>query len=146
MTWKNWRGDLAKQIATKAGLAALRDVGETVLTTGMNTVPLAPDGGTLRRSGTVTVGALPDGASVYAAAEGGQNMKDAFKLPVGNEKAVYISYSTPYARKVHELPSESNWSEPGTGPKFLENAVNKQKPKAPDYVEKKVREALRRAR
>ena len=25
-----------------------------------------------------------------------------------------------YARRVHELPEDSNWSEPGTGPKYLE--------------------------
>lgn len=26
----------------------------------------------------------------------------------------------PYARRIHELPKQSNWTEPGTGPKYLE--------------------------
>ncbi len=63
--------------------------------------PLAPVlGGSLRRSAYAT---LPERK--------------------GREVVVEVGFdgaSAPYALFVHEMPVETNWSEPGTGPKFLE--------------------------
>ena len=39
---------------------------------------------------------------VYEAAKEGNEMKNAFPEPIGKEKAVYVSYNTPYALVVHE--------------------------------------------
>lgn len=95
-----WRTKEAVRIAEQAGIKALRTGAEAILTEAIDETPI--DTGTLRRSGTVTVGALPDGARVYEAAEAGNEMKDAFPEKIGKEKAVYISFNTPYALVVHE--------------------------------------------
>jgi hypothetical protein len=69
----------------------------------------------------VTVGKLPDGRKVYEAAESGNEMKDAFPGPVGKEKAVYISFNTPYARRQHE---ELDYEHPrGRQGKVFGNAI-----------------------
>jgi hypothetical protein len=41
----------------------------------------------------------------------------------GGEVTIEVGFdgkSAPYALWVHEMPTSTNWSEPGTGPKFLE--------------------------
>ena len=135
-----WRTKLAVKIAEEAGLKALRTGAEAILTEAIDETPI--DTGTLRRSGTVTVGALPDGAQVYEAAESGSDMKDAFPGPVGKEKAVYISFNTPYARRQHE---ELGYNHPlGGKAKYLETPFNANKKKVIKYAERKIKEALRR--
>jgi len=100
MAKDKWRTKEAVKIAEEAGLKALRTGAEAILTEAIDEAPI--DTGTLRRSGTVTVGGLPDGAQVFEAAEAGNEMKDAFPEKIGKEKAVYISFNTPYALVVHE--------------------------------------------
>jgi hypothetical protein len=58
MTKNKWRIKEAVKIAEEAGLKALRTGGEAILTEAIDEAPI--DTGTLRRSGTVTVGKLPD--------------------------------------------------------------------------------------
>ena len=92
----------------------------------------------------MTVGGLPDGAQVYEAAEAGTDMKDAFPGDTGKEKAVYISFNTPYARRQHE---ELGYNHPlGGGPKYLENPFNRNKKKVLQYAEKHVKKALEKAK
>jgi hypothetical protein len=136
-----WRTQEAVKIAEKAGLKALRTGAEAILTEAIDETPI--DTGTLRRSGTVTVGALPDGAQVYEAAESGRDMKDAFPGPEGKEKAVYISFNTPYARRQHE---ELDYEHPRGGKaKYLEDPFNRNKKKVLKYADKQIRKALKDA-
>jgi len=138
---KKWRIKEAVKIAEEAGLKALRTGAEAILTEAIDETPI--DTGTLRRSGTVTVGALPDGAQVYEAAESGRDMKDAFPGPEGKEKAVYISFNTPYARRQHE---ELGYNHPRGGKaKYLEDPFNRNKKKVLQYAEKQVKKALEKA-
>ena len=142
MANNKWRIKEAVKIAEEAGLKALRTGAEAILMEAIDETPI--DTGTLRRSGTVTVGALPDGAQVYEAAESGSDMKDAFPGLEGKEKAVYISFSTPYARRQHE---ELDYNHPRGGKaKYLEDPFNRNKKKVLQYAEKQVKKALEKAK
>jgi len=141
MAKDKWRIKEAVKIAEEAGLKALRTGAEAILTEAIDETPF--ESGTLRRSGTVTVGGLPDGARVYEAAESGSDMKDAFPGPVGTEKAVYISFNTPYARRQHE---ELDYEHPRGGKaKYLEDPFNRNKNKVLKYADKQIRKALKDA-
>jgi hypothetical protein len=142
MAKNKWRIKEATNIATEAALKALRTGAEAILTEAIDETPI--DTGTLRRSGTVTVGSLPDEEQVYEAAESGTEMKDAFPDKIGKEKAVYISFSTPYARRQHE---ELGYNHPlGGGPKYLETPFNRNKKKVLQYAEKQIKKALEKAK
>ncbi len=81
---------------------------------------------------------------MYEAAESGSDMKDAFSDPVGKEKAVYISFSTPYSRRQHE---ELDYEHPRGGKaKYLEDPFNQNKQKVLKYAEKQIKKALHDAR
>lgn len=137
-----WRTKEAVKIAEKVGMKALRTGGESILTEAIDETPV--DTGTLRRSGTVTVGGLPDGARVFEAAEAGNEMKDAFPDPVGKEKAVYISFNTPYARRQHE---ELDYEHPRGGKaKYLEDPFNRLKKKVVKMSALRIKKALRDAK
>jgi len=142
MAKDKWRIKEAVKIAEEAGLKALRTGAEAILTEAINETPI--ETGTLRRSGTVTVGALPDWEQVYEAAESGSNMKDAFPGPEGKEKAVYVSFNTPYARRQHE---ELGYNHPlGGKAKYLEDPFNRNKKKVLQYADKAVKKALQKAK
>ena len=142
MAKDKWRTKEAVKIAEEAGLKALRTGAEAILTEAIDEAPI--DTGTLRRSGTVTVGGLPDGAQVFEAAEAGNEMKDAFPDPVGKEKAVYISFNTPYARRQHE---ELGYEHPRGGKaKYLEDPFNLLKQKVIKMAELRIKKALRDAK
>ena len=142
MAKNKWRIKEAVKIAEEAGLKALRTGAEAILTEAIDETPF--ESGTLRRSGTVTVGGLPDGAQVYEAAESGSDMKDAFPGPEGKEKAVYISFNTPYARRQHE---ELGYNHPRGGKaKYLEDPFNRNKNKVLKYAAKQVKKALEKAK
>ena len=139
MANNKWRIKEAVNIAEEAGLKALRTGAEAILTEAIDETPI--ETGTLRRSGTVTVGGLPDGAQVYEAAESGSDMKDAFPGPEGKEKAVYISFNTPYARRQHE---ELGYNHPlGGKAKYLEDPFNRNNKKVLKYADKQIRKALK---
>jgi len=135
-----WRTKEAVKTAEEAGLKALRTGAEAILTEAIDETPI--DTGTLRRSGTVTVGALPDEAKVYEAAKAGTAQKDGGKI--GKEKAVYISFNTPYARRQHE---ELGYNHPRGGKaKYLEDPFRRNEKKVLDYAEKQVKKALEKAK
>jgi len=141
MANNKWRIKEAVKIAEEVSLKALRTGAEAILTEAIDEAPI--DTGTLRRSGTVTVGKLPDGARVFEAAESGSDMKDAFPGPEGKEKAVYISFNTPYARRQHE---ELGYQHPRGGKaKYLEDPFNRNKEKVIKYADKQIRKALKDA-
>ena len=140
MAKNKWRIKESVKIAEEAGLKALRTGAEAILTEAIDETPI--ETGTLRRSGTVTVGSLPDWEQVYEAAESGSNMKDAFPGPEGKEKAVYISFNTPYARRQHE---ELGYNHPlGGKAKYLETPFNANKKTVLNYAERTIKEALKR--
>ncbi len=142
MANNKWRIKDAVKIAEEAWLKALRTGAEAILTEAIDEAPV--DTGTLRRSGTVTVGKLPDLAQVYEAAESGTEMKDAFPGSVGKENAVYISFNTPYALRQHE---ELDYKHPRGGKaKYLEDPFNRNKEKVLQYAEKQVKKALEKAK
>ena len=142
MANNKWRIKEAVKIAEEAGLKALRTGAEAILTEAIDETPI--ETGTLRRSGTVTVGALPDGARVFEAAEAGNEMKDAFPGQEGKEKAVYVSFNTPYARRQHE---ELGYNHPlGGKAKYLEDPFNRNKNKVLKYAYKQVKKALEKAK
>lgn len=137
-----WYGEKAVKIAVKAGMDVLMTGGEAILTDAINETPV--DTGTLRRSGTVTLGALPDSGQIYEAAKAGKDHQGAFKEEIGREKAVYVSFNTPYARRQHE---ELGYNHPlGGGPKYLENPFNRLKGKVRRMAELRVKKALREKR
>jgi len=142
MAKNKWRIKEAVKIAEDAALKALRTGAEAILTEAIDEAPI--DTGTLRRSGTVTVGKLPDSARIYEAAESGNEMKDAFTEKIGKEKAVYISFNTPYARRMHEDLGYT--PKRGGGPKYLETPFNANKDKVLKMAETKVKKALRDAK
>jgi hypothetical protein len=149
MAKDKWRIKEAVKIAEEAGLKALRTGAEAILTEAINAAPV--DTGTLRRSGTVTVGNLPKNpGQIYQDArpveEGGQEKehKDAFPEPVGKEKAVYISFNTPYARRMHEDLGYT--PKRGGGPKYLETPYNANKKKVLKMAEERIKKALRETR
>ena len=142
MAKDKWRIKEAVKIAEEAGLKALRTGAEAILTDAIDEAPV--DTGTLRRSGTVTVGGLPDEVQVYEAAKSGTEMKDAFPDKIGKEKAVYVSFNTPYARRQHE---ELGYNHPRGGKaKYLEDPFNQNKDKVLKYAEKQVKKALEKAK
>ena len=142
MANNKWRIKEAVKIAEEAGLKALRTGAEAILTEAIDEAPI--DTGTLRRSGTVTVGKLPDGARVFEAAEAGNEMKDAFPGKIGKEKAVYLSFNTPYARRQHE---ELDYNHPRGGKaKYLEDPFNRLKKKVVKMAELRIKKALRDAK
>ena len=149
MANNKWRIKEAVKIAEEAGLKALRTGAEAILTESIDEAPI--DTGTLRRSGTVTVGGLPpDSEAIYQASkrkkEGGQRKshKKAFLEPVGTENAVYISFNTPYARRQHE---ELDYDHPRGGKaKYLEDPFNRNKDKVLKRAANQVKKALEKAK
>jgi len=132
-----WRTKEAVKIAEKAGLKALCEGAEAILTEAIDETPV--ETGTLRRSGTVTVGALPDSEQVFEDARAGTEQEQGQEK--GREQAVYVSFNTPYARRQHE---ELDYEHPKGGKaKYLEDPFLRNKTKVLKYVEAQIRKILR---
>lgn len=136
MAKSKWNTKKAKKIAKEAGLKALRIGGEAILTEAIDETPM--ESGTLRRSGVVTVGSLPDSGQVYQAALANQSIL--FEESLGKDEAVFISFNTPYARRQHEALGYRH--EHGKA-KYLEDAFNRNKSKVYKYMDKAIKKALR---
>jgi len=57
--------------------------------------------------------------------------------------SIEIGFNTEYAAKLHEAPSNWNWSEPGSGPKFLEAKLSRNREK---YMRETAERMRRKAR
>jgi len=138
-----WKIKEAVKIAEKAGMLALQIGAKGILAESKGEVPVLT--GTLKRSGTVTIGGLPSSDSVYQASlpneEGGSGIdhSNAFPNPIGKEKAVFISYSAPYAIIQHEELGYSHSS--GGKAKFLEDPFNRNKKKVVKMVEEAIKKS-----
>jgi hypothetical protein len=51
---------------------------------------------------------------------------------------VEIGYTASYALYVHEMPTTYNYTTPGTGPKFLEKAVNRSRKEIIAYLSRNI--------
>jgi hypothetical protein len=71
-------------------------------------------------------------------------MKDAFPGQEGKEKAVYISFNTPYARRMHEDLGYT--PKRGGGPKYLETPFNANKDKVLKMADLQIKKVLRETR
>jgi len=147
MSELKWHGDEAEKLILEVAMEALRTGAETILTEAIDAAPV--DTGTLRRSGTVTVGSLPHNPTqIYQESlppkKGGPGLehKDAFPDPIGDEKAVYISFNTPYARRQHE---DLTLNHPRGGKaKYLEDPFKRNAKKVERLAELRVKAALAR--
>lgn len=130
-----WKIKESALVAKRAGLKALQLGAEKILTEAIDEAPV--ESGTLRRSGVVSVGMLPDSPSVYEAAKAGTSIS----IGEGKEPAVYISFNTPYARRQHE---ELGYVHPiGGKPKYLEDPFNRNKAKVLTFAGLAIKKALR---
>ncbi len=136
-----WDGEKVSKVVQEATIKALRTAGEAVLTDAIDNTPVLS--GTLRRSGTVSVGSLPNPQTTYEAAKT-VSQKNANPTPENATPEVYVSFNTPYARRQHEM---LNFNHPlGGGPKYLENALKANEGKIQRYVGKKIEQALMKER
>ena len=142
MSQQPWAIDKAVKVARKAWVKAAREFMEAkVLTPAIDATPV--ESGTLRRSGTVTVGALPEPGQVYEAAKS-DGQRTGYRANLGEEPVVFVSFNTPYAEVQHE---NMEFKHPlGGGPKYLENAYKASIGQAAAYIEPRVKRALEEAK
>lgn len=127
-----WNGDKVKQQLAAVAEEVVWLAAQDAIRESTNNVPL--DTGTLRRSGVVTLGELPNAKEVYEGAEGGKSGKEYSeshrKTALGEDAVAYASYNTPYAVHLHEDTSwkprsvgKSGREKPAVGgPKWLEKS------------------------
>lgn len=132
-----WRGEEAIRLAQQAAMEGLLDGADLILHEAVNEAPL--DKGTLRMSGTITIGGLPDPDAVYEAAESGRSMNNVVE-EVGREPAVYVSFNTPYAIVQHENLSLNH--KVGKA-KYLEDPYKRLIGEVNKLVAQNIRKALR---
>ena len=131
-----WYGDKVMKLVAEAALEGLYQGGEHILKEAINLTPL--DTGTLRRSGTVTVGDLPDADATYQQAK--TNEVQPSPDPLGDNPEVYISMNTPYAIDQHE---NLHYRHKDGQAKYLETPYLQEAGKVYEYAAKRIDEALR---
>lgn len=126
-----WKGRDVEDELEDVLLEALIDMGMHIMARAQYNAPLAD--GYLRGSARVTVGAPPNPEATYkdALSTDGSVRPHATK----GENTVYVTFSTPYARKLHEDltwnprdwkindKGKRVWKAPVGGPKYLEKAA-----------------------
>jgi len=55
--------------------------------------------------------------------------------------SIVFGFNTEYAARLHEAPSNWNWSEPGSGPKYLQSKLEKNMKKYMKKVAEEIKEA-----
>lgn len=103
-----WKGNEAMQYLENLGVEMVWLAAQDLMRKSNADVPV--DTGILKRSGVVTLDALPNGTQVYAGAqEGGTfvdpSVLDATHAPLARnprQPTAFASYNTPYAVEVHE--------------------------------------------
>jgi hypothetical protein len=134
-------------------LEAMVDMAEAIVPIAQNNAPL--ENGTLRNSVRVTIGEPADPKEAYNEAVDGGSGEEPVRSR-GDPAVVYISFNTPYARRLHE---NLDWNPrpykildrgrdpvtghrirkivdkpPVGGPKYLERAVNEKLPDMNKYI------------
>lgn len=115
MTVEWYGGELVAKVNAET-IKALGVAAEMVLAKAQEVCPVAPDGGTLKGSGT-------------------QN-------PTNGGKTREVSFNTPYAHWIHEGGEGWNWSKAGTGPKYLETPLRENADKVLKYLNEATARAL----
>jgi len=65
-----------------------------------------------------------------------------FTQPVQQHGSNYfadLGYDMPYAHRLHEAPAGWNWSEPGSGPKYLSSKLKNNKQKYYEVIAAKIK-------
>jgi len=55
--------------------------------------------------------------------------------------SVELGFNTDYAAYVHEMPKSTHWTVPGTGPKYLESKLLRNKEKYAKHIADEIKEA-----
>lgn len=131
-----WYGDKVMKLVREAALQGLYEGAEHILTKAIDLTPL--DTGTLRRSGTVTVGGLPDADAAHEQAKRSQVQPNPDLR--GSSQEVYVSFNTPYAIDQHE---NLHYRHKDGQAKYLETAYLQEAGKVYEYAAKRIDEALR---
>lgn len=109
---------IPEEIEKGMGKAALQLLSDCTMQA--PTVPL--DEGTLRGSGSVFVQSRLKGVSRKYRGKGTPAVDQSD--PVTRDTTVAtVGFNTPYAARIHEGIGIRNWSEPSSGPKFLESKL-----------------------
>jgi len=56
--------------------------------------------------------------------------------------SIIFGFNTEYAARLHEAPSNWNWSEPGSGPKYLQSKLERNMKKYMKKVAEEIKEAM----
>jgi len=56
--------------------------------------------------------------------------------------SIVFGFNTEYAARLHEAPSNWNWSEPGSGPKYLQSKLERNMKKYMKLTAEKIKEAM----
>lgn len=107
--------NIPAEIEKGMGKAGLQLMNDAVMQS--PTVPL--DEGTLRASGSLFVANKLMDTSGQSRKRGTPALEHQEKASEDQTIAV-VGFNTPYAARMHEGIGIKNWSEPGSGPKFLE--------------------------
>jgi len=113
MSELKWHGEEAERLIRQAAMEAINTGAEAILTDAIDEAPIKS--GTLRRSGGVSWGL--------------------------DRESVYVSFSTPYARRQHE---ELDYRHPRGGKaKYLEDPFNRLKVKVQRMAANAIKNALK---
>lgn len=55
--------------------------------------------------------------------------------------SIVFGFNTEYAARLHEAPSNWNWTEPGSGPKYLQSKLEKNMKKYMKKIADEIKEA-----
>ena len=145
---RNLNKELGK-ISNKS-LEGMIDAAITIRRSMESTPPTTPvDLGNLRASFfTVTSkGGTPEGSGASFKGDKSAKLSSSHASVINNEKAkitgkapkVTLGYTANYAAAVHENVEAKNWNRPGSGAKFLENAISRNKKEILASVAKKAK-------
>jgi hypothetical protein len=73
----------------------------------------------------------------------GHLRREQLVIPAPDQIGVWAGFNTPYAARVHEAPNTWQWSEPGSGPKFLESKLIKNRDKYLKFAADKMTELIK---
>lgn len=116
--------ELAKKFPDNV-LGAVYVVGQRIMTVSKRRCPVAPDGGTLRATGTVGR-PVRRGRAITILLSYGGGVADAYAIAVHE----HLSEYSPPSWVIAESSGRGIvWSSDGTGPKFLEGPINEAAPR-----------------
>lgn len=124
--FKKKMNELQKQVMPQRMVKALHAAGMALWRDAINVFPTVPlREGWLRGSGSVHV----NGKMVFESNEGKPGLANKGDTGMVDDDVVVVGFNAPYSAVMHEGQRQSgthkvqNWSEPSSGPKFLESKL-----------------------